>query len=296
MFDCGSERASWHIDAGSPSCHNLQWRLQAASCAQAIERDRKRDLPNRLLVMKWTNGDSWACLDADLKTKQFRVIFSDPHDGEPKARPGALWPASHWCTARSARLRAVLGTLAPRSPCHRNAQCTSVWQWRRAHTTIVALCLLPPGDEPRTTVLARLIPHASAASCALAQRGVVDTPWRMEGRTAGWVDSDRLCAGGCRCGTCRPPTLSSRSRAACRWAPFGSSADSQLHGGRASRRRRACLICEARAPFAGGASKRRSAASRALLAVLERSARAACARGDRRQGTRHAGLVLLWSN
>ena len=52
--------------------------MQNASCGKAIARDREHDLPNRVLVMKWTQGDHWVVLDADLKEKRFRIIYSDP--------------------------------------------------------------------------------------------------------------------------------------------------------------------------------------------------------------------------
>jgi hypothetical protein len=59
-------------------------RMQGASCSEAIQRDKQRDLPKRALVMKWTQGDAWAVLDADVRDKRCRIIYSDPKDNKPK--------------------------------------------------------------------------------------------------------------------------------------------------------------------------------------------------------------------
>ena len=54
--------------------------LQEASCSEAIQRDKQKDLPNRMLCMKWADGEQWAVLDADLEDRRFRIIYSDPED------------------------------------------------------------------------------------------------------------------------------------------------------------------------------------------------------------------------
>ena len=53
---------------------------QEASCSEAIQRDKQKDLPNRMLCMKWADGEQWAVLDADLEDRRFRIIYSDPED------------------------------------------------------------------------------------------------------------------------------------------------------------------------------------------------------------------------
>jgi hypothetical protein len=54
--------------------------LQGKACRMASIRDKSDDLPREILCMKWTHGDQWVVLEANLKSKAFRIIFTEPVD------------------------------------------------------------------------------------------------------------------------------------------------------------------------------------------------------------------------
>jgi endonuclease YncB( thermonuclease family) len=51
---------------------------------EARQRDPQTDLPHSVLCAKWCKGDSWAVLEANLQTKDFRILYVDPFDGHQK--------------------------------------------------------------------------------------------------------------------------------------------------------------------------------------------------------------------
>jgi hypothetical protein len=54
--------------------------VQGKACRMASIRDFKDDLPREILCMRWTLGNQWVVLEANLKSKQFRIIFTEPVD------------------------------------------------------------------------------------------------------------------------------------------------------------------------------------------------------------------------
>jgi hypothetical protein len=50
----------------------------------ASRRDPQLDLPSNVLCCKWTNGDMWAVLEANMESKDFRILYVDPFDGRQK--------------------------------------------------------------------------------------------------------------------------------------------------------------------------------------------------------------------
>lgn len=68
--------------------------MQAEACHKAMARKHKRDLPRAVLCMKWSKGEHWAVLEANLQRRVFRVLYSDPRDGRSK-----VWNVS--CTYKS---------------------------------------------------------------------------------------------------------------------------------------------------------------------------------------------------
>lgn len=50
----------------------------------ASRRDPEHDLPNNVLCCKWTNGDNWAVMEANLHSKDLRILYVDPFDGRQK--------------------------------------------------------------------------------------------------------------------------------------------------------------------------------------------------------------------
>ena len=51
---------------------------------EARQRDPSRDLPSSVLCAKWSCGASWAVLEANLQSKEFRILYVDPFDGHQK--------------------------------------------------------------------------------------------------------------------------------------------------------------------------------------------------------------------
>lgn len=49
------------------------------------EVDPTLELPRNVLCMKWRNGPHWAVLEADLESKEFRILYVDPYDTDLKA-------------------------------------------------------------------------------------------------------------------------------------------------------------------------------------------------------------------
>jgi hypothetical protein len=64
--------------------HTLRLRLQVRRLREARQRDPSRDLPSSVLCAKWKCGDSWAVLEANLQSKEFRILYVDPFDGHQK--------------------------------------------------------------------------------------------------------------------------------------------------------------------------------------------------------------------
>lgn len=50
----------------------------------ASRRDPEHDLPANVLCCKWTNGDNWAVMEANLDSKDLRILYVDPFDGRQK--------------------------------------------------------------------------------------------------------------------------------------------------------------------------------------------------------------------
>ena len=59
-------------------------RVQVRRLRQASRRDPHFDLPAAVVCCKWTNGEHWAVLEANLDTKELRVLYVDPFDGRQK--------------------------------------------------------------------------------------------------------------------------------------------------------------------------------------------------------------------
>lgn len=57
---------------------------QVRRLREARRRHHAHDLPRSVLVAKWSHGDSWAVLEANLQTKDFRILYVDPYDGHQK--------------------------------------------------------------------------------------------------------------------------------------------------------------------------------------------------------------------
>ena len=58
--------------------------VQAQAMKEACLRDPSTDLPRSVLVAKWSKGDTWAVLEANLESKEFRILYVDPFDGHQK--------------------------------------------------------------------------------------------------------------------------------------------------------------------------------------------------------------------
>lgn len=67
---------------------------QGKACRTASKRVKSTDLPREVICMKWTNDEHWVVLEGNVKTKAFRIIYSDPRDGQSK-----VWNIS--CTYHS---------------------------------------------------------------------------------------------------------------------------------------------------------------------------------------------------
>lgn len=57
---------------------------QVRMLRQASKRDPHFDLPASIVCCKWTNGEHWAVLEANLQSKELRVLYVDPFDGRQK--------------------------------------------------------------------------------------------------------------------------------------------------------------------------------------------------------------------
>jgi hypothetical protein len=57
---------------------------QVRKLREARKRNPDEDLPRSVLVCKWSLGDSWTVLEANLQTKDFRILYVDPFDGNQK--------------------------------------------------------------------------------------------------------------------------------------------------------------------------------------------------------------------
>ena len=69
-------------------------RLQANACSKAMHSRGKRDLPRAVLCMKWSKGEHWAVLEANVQRKVYRILYSDPRDSKSK-----IWNVS--CTYKN---------------------------------------------------------------------------------------------------------------------------------------------------------------------------------------------------
>jgi hypothetical protein len=58
--------------------------MQVRMVRMASRRDPMHDLPRNVLCCKWTNGNNWAVLEANLESKEFRILYVDPFDGRQK--------------------------------------------------------------------------------------------------------------------------------------------------------------------------------------------------------------------
>lgn len=58
--------------------------VQVRMVRMASRRDPEHDLPNNVLCCKWTNGDNWAVMEANLDSKDLRILYVDPFDGRQK--------------------------------------------------------------------------------------------------------------------------------------------------------------------------------------------------------------------
>lgn len=58
--------------------------VQVRKLREARQRDPSKDLPSSVLCAKWSTGDSWAVLEANLQSKEFRILYVDPFDGHQK--------------------------------------------------------------------------------------------------------------------------------------------------------------------------------------------------------------------
>lgn len=58
--------------------------VQVRAVRQGPRRDPHFDLPGSIVCCKWTNGEHWAVLEANLQTKELRVLYVDPFDGRQK--------------------------------------------------------------------------------------------------------------------------------------------------------------------------------------------------------------------
>jgi hypothetical protein len=87
----GAERARLHhgqhgIMAAAvicPPCRALQVRRICKAVRKKV--DPSLELPRNVLCMKWRNGAHWAVLEANLETKEFRILYVDPYDGHQKS-------------------------------------------------------------------------------------------------------------------------------------------------------------------------------------------------------------------
>ena len=77
--------------------------MQVRRLREARQRDPQIDLPGSVLCCKWSDGNMWAVLEANLESKDFRIIYTDPYDGHQKARVLGVW---YWrlCSVRELRL------------------------------------------------------------------------------------------------------------------------------------------------------------------------------------------------
>jgi hypothetical protein len=64
--------------------HVCHVRAQAEACRKATKRDSMSDLPRNVLCMRWSRGEDWAVLEANLTSKDFRILYSDPRDCKAK--------------------------------------------------------------------------------------------------------------------------------------------------------------------------------------------------------------------
>ena len=58
--------------------------MQVRKLRDARRRDPTTDLPSSVLCAKWSSGDNWAVLEANLQSKEFRILYVDPFDGHQK--------------------------------------------------------------------------------------------------------------------------------------------------------------------------------------------------------------------
>jgi hypothetical protein len=55
-----------------------------ARVASRLHIDPEFDLPANVLCCKWTNGEHWAVMEANLESKDLRIIYMDPFDARQK--------------------------------------------------------------------------------------------------------------------------------------------------------------------------------------------------------------------
>jgi hypothetical protein len=55
-----------------------------ARVASRFHIDPEYDIPSNVLCCKWTNGENWAVMEANLESKDLRIIYMDPFDGRQK--------------------------------------------------------------------------------------------------------------------------------------------------------------------------------------------------------------------